>query len=431
MKLESLTESGRRSLRTPGMYIEWRAQSLAGRAALPTGVPVFVGFVKPGAFAADAPRARWFDRWERFDAAFSAARASPLLVHAVRGFFENGGERCLVVPVQADYDIAADQATYANAMQLAGNLGAPFDQGELLDDMEDIDLVCVPDAMTPVIERYRDWVFDVQARATEHCARMGERFALLDAMSVGRNALAIEKDDRLQAALSATIAQWQTLPARHGALYFPWIEVKALPVDGVQTTVRVPPCGHIAGVFARSDRRVGVYKAPGNEPLEGVVDIDFDLADTDQAALNEAGINCLREWPGRGLRVWGARTLCDRPELRYVNVTRLMLTVKRELEYHLRDLVFEPNNESLWGNVADRLTGYFADLYLSGALKGSEAAEAFFVKCDAETNSMEERDTGTVVALAGLAPVVPAEFLIVRITQSAAGVTVGGPATQI
>lgn len=433
MKLESLTDQGAQSLRTPGLYIEWHARGLAGGHGYATGVPVFIGFVGPGAFPADAPRARWFDRWERFAGVFNdGVHASTLLMHAVHGFFENSGERCLVAPVQADYE-----SDKADARELAALLAAPLDEGGFLEDIEAIDLVCVPDAMSPAVSRSRDAVFAVQSSAAAHCARMGNRFAVLDAMSSAPR-VDITREARLEATIGDVIAQWQTLPAEHGALYFPWIAVKPLPRaragyagEDAQPTVRVPPCGHIAGVYARSDRRVGVFKPPANEVLEGALDLDFDLADSEQAALNQAGINCLRERPGWGLRVWGARTLSERPELRYVSVTRLLLAIRRELEYGLRDLVFEPNNPALWTGVAGRLTSYFSDLFRRGALKGADASEAYFVKCDAETNPPEAREAGRVVAIAGIAPAAPAEFVIVRITQSADGVSVAGPDMQV
>ncbi|SIT43334.1 Tail sheath protein [Paraburkholderia ribeironis] len=428
MKLESLAEQGAQSLRTPGLYIEWRSQGLAGRHGLSGGVPVFIGFVAAGAFPADAPHALWFDRWERFERVFNAdVGASAFLMHAVHGFFENSGERCLVVPVQA-----------ARGDDAARLLAAPLDHGGFLEDVEEIDLVCVPDAMSPLLgdpPDSRDAILAVQTSAMEHCARMGNRFAVLDAMPSGEETGDIAVDERKRASLAAVIKQWQTLPAQHGALYFPWIDMKpivTLPAQGAwQPTVRVPPCGHIAGVYARCDRREGVFRPPANEVLEGALDLEFDLADTDQAALNQAGINCLRERPGWGLRVWGARTLSDRPELRYVNVTRLLLAIRRELEYHLRDLMFEPNSPTLWKAVAERLEGYFSDLFRAGALKGGDQAEAYFVKCDAETNPPEERLAGRVSAMAGLAAAAPAEFVIVRITQSADGVSVAGPELQV
>jgi phage tail sheath protein FI len=175
---------------------------------------------------------------------------------------------------------------------------------------------------------------------------------------------------------------------------------------------------------------VGVHKAPANELLEGVLDVDVQIGARDQEALNEAGVNCLREWPGWGLRVWGAHTLSDRPELRYVNVTRLILALTRELERNLRDLVFEPHNAALWAAIEDRVRGYLRALFERGALKGRSASEAFYVKCNEETNSVEQRDAGMLVAQIGLAATAPAEFVIVRITQSASGIAVSGPASQ-
>jgi uncharacterized protein len=425
MKFESLTGDGARSLSTPGLYIEWRTDALARRQTLPTGVPAFVGFVSRDAFGPDAPVTFRFDRWARFAHVFRQAdvNASPLLMHAVRGFFENGGGRCLIVPLRADY-------ANGDARTLAAQLSAPFEADGLLDGIEEIDLVCVPDAMSPALTAQRSAVLDVQISAIEHCARMGNRFAVLDAISVGDEGEST-REQRLDESLSAVIAQWQMLPAEHGALYFPWIDVKPLAHDARYPTERVPPCGHVAGVMSRCDQRVGVHKPPANEVLEGALDLDFDLSDSEQAALNQAGVNCLRERAGWGLRVWGARTLSDRPQMRYVNVTRVMLTVTRELEYRLRDLVFEPNSPALWTGIEERLQCYLSDVYRSGALKGASAHEAYFVKCDAETNPPDAREAGQVRVLVGIAPAAPAEFVIVRITLSADGVSVAGPEAQL
>jgi hypothetical protein len=398
-------------------------------------VPAFVGF------AAAGMGVRVFDRWEQFLNAYRDAAPSDLLAFAVRGFFENGGERCVVVPVgvvgrengpDSESSEASEGRRYTHAMLLARALAEPFVAGGVLEQIEDIDLVCIPDAMTPDIARYPAWVFDIQAQVVGHCGRMGNRFAILDGIRVSVEAPEDEVPaDELKPSLLSAIAQWQTLPADYGALYFPWIRVKTPgSARGPAAEVVMPPCGHIAGVYARSDRRVGVHKAPANELLEGALNLDTNLSDADQANLNEAGVNCLREWPGWGIRVWGARTLSERLELRYVNVTRVILTFTRWLETNLRDFVFESNDPALWRAIEDRVRGYLQELHSKGALKGLAASEAFFVKCNAETNSAASRDAGTVHAEAGLAVAVPAEFVIVRITQSAAGVTVGGPATQ-
>ena len=417
--------------RTPGLHIDWRADMLAGRPPRFTGVPVFAGLVPRGALPADAPRAWRFDRWERFRMAFAGARPSGLLSCAVRGFFENGGERCVVVPVQAEIAQPANADADLHALHLSQVLAGVFEQGGVMDDLDDIDLVCVPDAMMPAISAFDERVLDVQRQVVEHCGRMGDRFAILDALPSTCGASPPTDGGSLTPALREAIAQWQVLPAAHGALYFPWILVPSPDARGTApATMLVPPCGHVAGIYARSDRRVGVHKAPANELVEGALDLALDITDGEQAALNEAGVNCLREWPGWGIRVWGARTLSDRPESLYVNATRLVLGIARELGHAMRDLVFEPHDPALWTAIEERMSGCLRTLHRDGALKGDDASEAFFVKCDAETNSVEGRDAGRVVAQAGLAIVAPAEFVIVRITQSANGVTVTAPAAQ-
>jgi phage tail sheath protein FI len=215
---------------------------------------------------------------------------------------------------------------------------------------------------------------------------------------------------------------WHDLPAAEGALYFPWLR------DARSRHAWIPPCGHVAGIYSRTDSRIGVHKAPANEIVEGAVDLQVRLGDADQGALNEAGINCLRALPGRGIRVWGARTLNGLDDAKYVNVRRLFLTLVRRITHSLRDLVFEPNDPSLWDRIRGRLNGFCYDLFESGALQGSSGAEAFFVKCDAETNPREEMEAGRVIAHIGLAAISPAEFIVVRMAHSAAGAMLATPA---
>jgi hypothetical protein len=200
--------------------------------------------------------------------------------------------------------------------------------------------------------------------------------------------------------------------------------VKSLNGPGEQW---VPPCGHVAGIYARTDARVGFHKAPANEIIEGVLDLQSNITQEIQSQLNEIGVNCLRSFARRGIRVWGARTLSGHRNWRYVNVRRIFLTLVRWIEHNMNDLVFEPNEPSLWDRVRDRLGGYCYELFERGALKGRDPAEAFFVKCDEEINPLEVREAGQLICEVGLAPLTPAEFILVRITQSAAGATVTLP----
>jgi len=398
--------------RAPGVYIEEVAPESA--PAFRTGVPVFVGFAEgsPLQNAQGADRASDFcrlTRWEQFVERVGQADPRGFLEYAVHGFFANGGESCVVIPLREP------ERRFAALSEL-------FRQGGPLEDIADIDLVCVPDIVMEDFWGARELVFELQRQVLEHCQRMGDRFALLDTLPMVDGAHGTRTE--LSVSIQRAIEHWQELVPTDGALYLPWLRVAPLP--GSKQGV-VPPCGHVAGIYARTDAQIGVHKAPANEIVEGALDLETQLTHEDQSRLNEVGVNCIRSFPGRGIRVWGARTLSGLPNWRYVNVRRLFLTLIRWIERNTYDLVFEPNGPLLWDRVRDRLGSYCYELFRRGALKGRQPAEAFFVKCDAETNPLEVREAGQLICDIGLAPVMPAEFVIVRITQSAAGTTVTLP----
>jgi phage tail sheath protein FI len=249
----------------------------------------------------------------------------------------------------------------------------------------------------------------VQQHILTHCAEEGNRLAILDALPEATTAGVLEQRDRL------TIGQAEPV---NGALYHPWLRIVSgvvqRPVDRL-----VPPCGHVAGIFARSDARVGVFKAPANEEVLGVVDLETNIDNSIQDQLNPEGVNCLRAFPGRGIRVWGARTLSRDPNWRYVNVRRLFLTLRRWIDLNMAWATFEPNELPLWVRIQRELTTYLTTLLRAGALQGASPAQAFYVKCDAETNPPDLREAGQVVTEIGLAPLAPAEFIVVRIIHRA------------
>lgn len=386
---------------TPGVYMKTVLE--APTRALRTGVPAFLGYATAGSSVfANLPQQLTF--WSQFEPLFGPPLADGYLASAVRGFFENGGRLCYVVRLLNDGQTKPDAA---------------LEQGlTALTALHTVDLVCAPDIMCHPTEALR-----LQQAVLNHCLQMGDRFAILDA--VGSSVADPNSSQERQAAITAVLQQREALTGKQGALYFPWVGVS---VQGEPTRL-VPPCGHVAGVYARSDERSGVYKAPANEVLEGVAKLAVDLKDADQALLNPVGVNCLRAFPGRGIRIWGARTLSREPAWIYVNVLRLFITAGRWIDHNLTDLLFEPHTPDLWARVRRDLTTYFNALFQQGALKGRSAAEAFYVKCDAETNPPEVRDAGKVVTEIGLAPALPAEFVIVRIIHSAGGITIMG-ATQ-
>src|SRR5262249_33945356 len=146
----------------------------------------------------------------------------------------------------------------------------------------------------------------------------------------------------------------------------------------------LPPCGHVAGIYSRNDQQTGVHKAPANEPVDGVLDLRANLADDQIGRLYTEGGNCLRAVPGRGIRVWGARTLSGDPEWQSVGARRVFLTMGRWLERFLTELTYEPNDVRLWVRIMREVTAYLDGLFQRGALKGRAPDEAFFVKCDSE-----------------------------------------------
>ncbi|NEO60142.1 MAG: phage tail sheath family protein [Moorea sp. SIO4G2] len=376
---------------TPGVYREEIFPKPA--PGLFTGVPVFLGFAETGPI--NSPQS--LTLWSQFTETFGQPLADGYLAYAVRGFFENGGSLCLVVRLE---DTVSITEALGGPGDDSGGLGA-------IASLNEIDLVCVPDLMRGNPDQ--DDLLRMQNVILEHCDLQGDRFAILDSLPP----VAVQVTQSLERVKE----QRSKLRGKNGALYYPWIKAENGP-DWM------PPCGHIAGVYARSDQQFGVHKAPANETIEGIVDLKFNLTNREQDILNPLGVNCLRAFPGRGIRVWGARTLSDEANWIYVNVKRLFLTVGRWLELNLANLAFEPNELKLWVRIERELTAYFEDLLQQGALKGPTEQTAFYIKCDAETNPPEVREAGMVVTEIGLAPAIPSEFITVRIILGASGVKV-------
>ncbi len=404
--------------KVPGVH--WEEIVPRERAPLLTGVPVFLGLIPredlpQGAGLDLEPLADsqglWqvrdredsplktvgaFGSWLEFEKAFEILRPLGFLGYSVRGFFRNGGGLCHVCILCFDYGVPLDTAVERGL--------------ESTEELEPADLLCMPDLM---------WLYQqdglltsqdvvrLQRTALEHCQALGWRFAILDSLP-GVDAQGVRRQ-------RGGLKDYSS-----GALYYPWVE---LPDGPEASEGMVPPSGHVAGVFARTDRDAGVHKAPANEVLEEAVGLEHQVTDSQQKGLNPVGVNCVRAFPGRGIRIWGARTLSVDPDLVYINVRRLISTVGRWVEQNMASAVFEPNNPRLWTRINRELTSYLTGLFLKGALSGTTLDDAFYVKCDEETNPPEVRDLGQVVTEIGLAVTVPGEFVVVRINQT------GGMAT--
>jgi phage tail sheath protein FI len=278
-----------------------------------------------------------------------------------------------------------------------------------LEAVDEITMVCVPDLMSAYQNRMLDLegVQAVQLAMIAHCELMGDRVAILDPPP-GLNAQQIK--------------EWRVdkvgYDSKYASLYWPWIKVFD---PGTGTNSFVPPCGHMAGIWGRNDDTRGVHKAPANEVVRGAITLEINITKNEHDLLNPVGINCIRAFPGRGIRVWGARTLSSDSAWRYLNVRRLFNYLEESILNGTDWVVFEPNDYALWSKIRRTISAFLVNEWRKGALFGLTPAEAFYVKCDGETNPSEGIDAGQVVCEIGVAPVKPAEFVIFRLSQFSGG----------
>jgi len=313
--------------------------------------------------------------WEQFKSTFGDFQnGNKVLAHAVYGFFNNGGTRCWITRI-AD---AGDQTQVTAALQG-------------FEAIDEIALVLVPGAVDA----------GIHGAIMDHCENMGDRFAILDANNVD----SAEKDD----------IQGTTRSSDYAAMYFPWIKVYD-PVS--KDTAVIPPSGHMAGIYARVDAQRGVHKAPANEVIRGAIGVARRISKAEHDGLNPDGINVLRLFDNN-VTVWGARTLGgdDNGEWKYINVRRLFLFLRESIDEGTQWVVFEPNKNDLWAKIRRNVSAFLTVVWRSGALFGTTPSEAFYVKCDADTNPPEVRDLGQVVTEIGVSVAKPAEFVIFRISQ--------------
>lgn len=278
-----------------------------------------------------------------------------------------------------------------------------------LEAVDAVTMVCVPDLMAAYQKEMIDLegVQAVQLAMIAHCELMGDRVAVLDSPP-GLNA--------------QQIREWRVdragYDSKYAALYWPWIKIFD-PLSG--TNILAPPSGHMAGIWGRNDDDRGVHKAPANEVVRGAVSLELQVTKSEHDLLNPHGINVIRAFPGRGIRVWGARTLSSDPAWRYLNIRRLFNYLEESIFVGTQWCVFEPNDYMLWGKITRTISAFLVNEWRKGALFGRSPAEAFFVKCDEETNTAESIDAGMVICEIGVAPVKPAEFVIFRLAQYSGG----------
>jgi phage tail sheath protein FI len=362
----------------PGVFVEEIPVGPKPIEGVPTDAAALVGQTDKGRLRPQ--RVSGFaDYQSKFGGAAGAGRCMAL---AVAGFFDNGGRELWVVRV--------------------GGRGRPADWSRAIamldhEDMDHVSLVSAPGVGDP---SHPDQLA-VQRALVAHCEAGRHRFAVLEGPP--------------GAADPAGLAPRATLgETGYAALYHPWIKV-ADPETGAPT--QAPPGGHVLGVYARTDAERGVFKAPANQVVVGALAVAQEIGDAAQELLNPRGVNVIRKFSGRDIRVWGARTLSQNSEWKYVPVRRLFIFLERSIDRGLGWVVFEPNGEELWARVSDTVRLFLRGQWRAGAFQGRTEQEAFFVRCDASTMTQDDIDNGRLVAVIGVAPLKPAEFVIFRIGQ--------------
>ncbi len=258
-------------------------------------------------------------------------------------------------------------------------------------EISDVSMMAVPGITIP----------DVQLSLVAHCESTKSRFAVLDI-------------PRTKKKVDEILEYKDMFDSSYAAMYHPWLEV----FDPLaKKSFYLPPSATMCGIYARCDLTIGVHKAPANEVVRSCTGLEYGYNSAEQDRLNPAGVNLIRAFPGRGIRVWGARTCSSNGNWKYVNVRRLFIFLEESIKANTNWVVFEPNTELLWTRVQRSVELFLSSVWRSGALAGTAPNEAFFVDIGRSTMTQDDIDNGRLICVIGVAPVKPAEFVIFRIGQ--------------
>ncbi|MBM7488808.1 phage tail sheath protein FI [Micromonospora luteifusca] len=409
---------------SPGIYVEEVPSGARPIGPASTSIAAFVG-VAPDR-SAQLGKAVPVNNWTEFLRLFAGGERveSTPLARAVFGFLDNGGARCWVVNV-------GEGGAITGTGQRRGGL-------QLLEAVDEISIIAAPgfhdvvshEALLSMAERTRTMVAicdpapdidDIAALTRVATPSSGKPPKPAEGTGASGGTAGPGGSGGHEG------AAYRPRQSEFGAFYYPWLRVRD-PISGELELT--PPSGHLAGIWARTDALRGVHKAPANEPVRGAVDLGYLVTRPEHDVLNPKGVNVIRYFAGEGIRVWGARTLAaEASEWRYLNVRRLSIAIEQAIANGTRWMVFEPNDFTLWRSIRRDIGAFLTRVWRDGALLGRSPEEAFFVKCDEETNPADVRDAGMVIAHIGIAVVKPAEFVVFKLSQWAGGTeteTIGG-----
>ncbi len=398
----------------PGVYVRYIPSGMRVIAPAGTSIAAFLGTADK-----DQPPNTpiWVSSWQEYEDKFVDLESTgdlPLLTDAVYGWFTNGGGPCYVCRILATADTLQPALT-------------------ALEEKPDVTMVAVPGLwdIAGILPQNQPVQ---QSLVVSHCQSMGNRVALLDLPggtppqttdaapdgASGGDGDPVPSAPVPGAAQAADTITLSATQATFATVYYPWLLAPSVYKNS--TARYVPPSGHVAGTWARTDTERGVYKAPANVTVLGILGLEFTLTDQNQAPLNQVGINCLRTFPGQGSLVWGARTRAAQDssdlDFRYVNIRRYICFLDDSITLSTKWAVFEPNNAELQAKVAGAVSSFLVDQWRTGALVGATAPEAFYVVCDATNNTPTTMAEGNLFCDIGVALTRPAEFVYFRVTQT-------------
>jgi len=373
----------------PGVIVEEMESGPIPIEGVPTDVGAFVGLTERGPVLEPKCLSSWNDYLKHFGSFISDSYTA----EGVFGFFENGGRECYVVRVNAG---ASDLTAHGEVQVLdPARLKSGFVELEKVDDPV---IVACPDAS--YLADPNDQI-DVNYSIISHCEFM-KRFAIIDAPN--------DNDDD-------AILDWRMkFDSTYAALYSPWLDVANQRPSGDSKQIQIPPSGHVMGIYARTDQRRGVHKVPANEEIRGIVGLAKNHTDQSQARLNSNSMNLIRQIPGRGALIWGGRCLTQDAMWRYINIRRLAMYIHSSIDRGTQWVAYEPNDATTWSKVRVFVEDFLNKIWREGGLIGTTPKEAYSVRIGlGETMTQTDIDVGRLIIEVAIAPLKPAEFVVIRI----------------